>query len=235
MWDVAGTRPQWQLMAPMPGAQIWLIQLPADGERVSDATKACLSEDEIKRAERFAQPHHAMRYVAAHAAARTLLGDLLGQKPEALTWWVQADGKPGLGGQELQFNLSHSGTWALLAIHPTLHVGVDLELHRPWEAMADLAREVLHPDEVALWERLPPAARAPALFTAWTRKEACLKALGTGLRTPPEEVHVGLAASPAQGRWVFRSQAPEPGAVHWQDLSLPLPEACSACLAWRHP
>jgi len=235
MWDVEGARPRWRLMAPLPGAQVWLIPLPADGESVSAATRACLSAEEVGRADRFAHSHHAMRYVAAHAAARTLLGELLGQKPAALIWSAQADGKPGLADHPLQFNLSHSHTWALLAIHPTLHMGVDLELHRPWEPMDDLAREVLHPAEAALWDHLPPAARALALYTAWTRKEACLKALGTGLRTPPEEVHVGLAASPAQGRWVFRSQAPEPGAVHWQDLSLPLQEACSACLAWRHP
>ncbi|MFX8762603.1 4'-phosphopantetheinyl transferase superfamily protein, partial [Acinetobacter baumannii] len=29
-------------------------------------------------------------------------------------------------------------------------------------------------------------------YTGWTRKEACLKALGTGLSLDPREVHVGL-------------------------------------------
>ena len=176
-----------------------------------------------------------MRYMAAHAAARTLLGDILGRAPQTLVWRAQADGKPCLDGHSLQFNLSHSGVWALLTTHPTLHVGVDLEVHAPWQTMDDLAAEVLDPAEAVLWGLLPPATRAPALFAAWTRKEACLKAWGTGLRTPPQQVHVGMAVAPAKGRWVPDTRPPRPACVHWQDLTLPLAAPHSACMAWCQP
>jgi 4'-phosphopantetheinyl transferase len=42
--------------------------------------------------------------------------------------------------------------------------------------------------------RLPLQRRTDAFFACWTRKEALLKAHGTGFIRPPQSVHVGLGA-----------------------------------------
>lgn len=228
MWDVHRARVLWPRLTPMPQAQVWLVRLPDDTQAVSPETEACLSQEEVQRASRFTQPRHAWRYMAAHAALRTLLAEAIHCAPHALAWQTDADGKPHLPQHPLQFNLSHSDVWALVATHPTLALGVDLEIHQPWQKMTGLALDILHPDEASAWQQLPVATQAQALHTAWTRKEACLKALGTGLRLPPEQVLVGMAAAPTQGRW--RQDGGH--TVDWCDLLLPLPTPHSACLAW---
>ncbi|MFY9461049.1 MAG: 4'-phosphopantetheinyl transferase superfamily protein [Aquabacterium commune] len=231
MWDVHRARVHWPRLTPMPLAQVWLVRLPDDDQVVSAGTEACLSQEEIQRAHRFTQPRHAQRYIAAHAALRTLLAEALHCAAHELAWQTDADGKPHLPHHPLQFNLSHSDVWALVATHPTLALGVDLETHQPWQDMDGLALAIFHPDEASAWRQLPKATRARALHVAWTRKEACLKALGTGLRLAPEQVWVGMADAPRQGRW--RQDGGR--TVDWCDLILPLPTPHSACLAWVQP
>ncbi|MCH8178510.1 MAG: 4'-phosphopantetheinyl transferase superfamily protein [Proteobacteria bacterium] len=237
MWDVHRARASWPRLEPLAQAQVWLIRLPDDQQALSPETLACLSPQESQRAQRFAQARDARRYMAAHAALRTLLGELLGCAPDVLPWQTDAHGKPHLPGHRLQFNLSHSDAWALVAVHPARALGVDLEIHHPWHDMADLAGSIFHPQESTAWARLPVADQARALHAAWTRKEACLKAVGVGLDIPPEQVCVGLADAPAQGRWQLGHghQIDAAQGVHWCDLSLPLPEPHSACLAWTPP
>ncbi|HEY3437264.1 MAG TPA: 4'-phosphopantetheinyl transferase superfamily protein, partial [Actinotalea sp.] len=68
-------------------------------------------------------------------------------------------------------------------------VGVDVEAvaavsAQPVErvALSDRERRAIH--------RLPPDARPEALAEAWVRKEAALKALGTGLRVDPRAIRL---------------------------------------------
>lgn len=237
MWDVHRARADWPRRMPLTDAQVWLIRLPDDAQALSPETLACLSPQEAQRAQRFAHARDALRYLAAHAALRTLLGELLGCAPQQLPWQTDAHGKPHLAGHGLQFNLSHSDAWALVATHPTRALGVDLEIHHPWQGMDELAHSIFHPQESTAWARLSAAERPTALHAAWTRKEACLKAIGVGLNIPPKQVCVGLANAPAHGLWRF-GNGPEAGTaphVHWCDLALPLPAPHSACLAWMAP
>lgn len=85
-------------------------------------------------------------------------------------------GKPHIpGGPE--FNLSHGGTLAVLAVSDRA-VGVDCEDARRGASKA-LLRRVLTPEE---WEDSPAAIPFSRL---WTRKEAVMKACGLGLGLAP--------------------------------------------------
>ncbi len=230
-WDVWRARPQWACLEPLCGARVWLVPLPdgPPGEEpaLSEATLACLSPGEEERAGRFVQARHARWYRAAHAALNVLLAEALSCSPASLKIEADAQGKPRLNPPLLHFNLSHSGAWALVAMHREFELGVDIEVHAPSGDLDSLARSVFSPGEWQDWQALPPSQRVAALFDAWTRKEACIKALGTGLQTAPETVHVGVGR-PDEGEW-----APATGpSVRWMDLRLPAPQAHSACLAW---
>ena len=220
------------LHAPLEGVQIHLICLPQANEGISAGTKACLTDEEIRRAGRFAHWQDAHRYMAAHAALRMLLAPLCECAPKDVPLEIQPGGKPALPQMRpVHFNLSHSGAFALIAVHPSLEVGIDLELHKPWHCMDDLALNILSLAEMAAWQDGTPSERSLSLFDAWTRKEACLKAVGTGLLVPPDQVELGLPRSPSRGRW----QTTADTVVEWIDLDLPLAEAHSACLAWIKP
>lgn len=97
-----------------------------------------------------------------------------------------AHGKPELqapleGARELQFNWSHSGNYALIALARGTALGVDIErIGKPRRALG-VARRFFAADESSTLAALEPAARKPAFTGLWCAKEAVLKAAGTGL------------------------------------------------------
>jgi len=84
----------------------------------------------------------------------------------------------------LQFNLSHSAGLALIAVGAELQLGVDIEKIREEVDTAALAQRFFSPREGAGLQALPDNLRVPGFFACWTRKEAFLKATGTGLSFP---------------------------------------------------
>jgi 4'-phosphopantetheinyl transferase len=98
--------------------------------------------------------------------------------PEDLYFEIGPHGKPSLReGGAIEFNLSHSGAWAMIAVAHGVPVGVDIERIRPKVDIAALLRRLGESD-------LP--STIPELFQAWTRREARTKAAGGALfHRPP--------------------------------------------------
>jgi 4'-phosphopantetheinyl transferase len=92
-------------------------------------------------------------------------------------------GKPRLADPEsgLQFNLSHSGSLALVAVSRGLEVGVDVEKLEPGRDLVALAARVLEPEEAEAVRAATGEDRARVFYELWTRHEARLKCLGIGL------------------------------------------------------
>ena len=173
-----------------PGVRLWRVDLDAYAGAVAlDG----LSADERARAARMAFGQHARRYLAARHALRRVIAEVVNSPPESLVIEPGDRGKPGLSDSPLQFNLSHSGPEALIGVSPDRAIGVDIEIiHEVVDAEA-LARAHFTNAERAEWSRAAAAARDRTFLTCWTRKEACVKALGVGLSAPPEAVEVGCA------------------------------------------
>jgi Phosphopantetheinyl transferase len=89
-------------------------------------------------------------------------------------------GKPYLNGSPLQFNLSHSGGLALVAVSLT-EVGIDVEAARSTFDPVSLAARFLSAADAASLQALPEPERHDEFLRLWTRKEAALKAIGFGL------------------------------------------------------
>jgi 4'-phosphopantetheinyl transferase len=148
-----------------------------------------LSSDERERVGRKATPVLRQRQAASFQCLRLTLGEVLGTRPEALAFRVQDNGKPVLAEGELHFNVSHSAGVGLLAWGPR-ELGADVEalIARPSESLAE---EILAITELEAWRALPTTLRQAALTRAWARKEATLKAIGSGLRIAPRTIDVG--------------------------------------------
>lgn len=173
-----------------PEVRFYLADLSA---LPSTASQACLDDAERARATRFRYPVHARRHLVSHVALRQVLSAETGLPAASLVWQHGPDGKPGLAlPSPLHFNMAHSEDLALIAVSPTRPLGVDLEC--PGRPLDDdqVARHILADHEWALWQALPPNDRPRAFLQAWTRKEACLKALGVGLAMAPSTVTAGL-------------------------------------------
>jgi 4'-phosphopantetheinyl transferase len=139
----------------------------------------CLDESERARAARFIFERDRRRFISAHVQLRKILGHWLQRDAASLRFDFAARGKPSIEG--LQFNLSHSGERALVAMHPSLPVGVDIEEMRAVE-FAALAERNFSPSERADIAAAPDLRAA--FFRIWTGKEAFIKLLGEGLHFP---------------------------------------------------
>ncbi len=137
-----------------------------------------LSESEQTRANRFHFEEDRIRWTRARSSLRRILSTYTGIDPEALSFTYGEHGKPALSPlTDIEFNLSHAGDWAMIAVSRSIPVGVDIERIRP-----DV-------DGAALLRRLGDTglpATIPALFQAWTQREAKSKAAGGPLFHPPE-------------------------------------------------
>jgi 4'-phosphopantetheinyl transferase len=199
-----------QQLPAAPGAQavqLWRIDLkgPATAQ---DA--ALLSAEELDRAARFAFDHLRQRYVLAHAALRRVLGQALSRDPASLAWQHGAQGKPSLlGGEGLHFNLSHSDEVAVLALSAHHEVGIDVEMHHAPRDAANLSQAVLTESERAWMLAGAPADLDRRFLCCWTRKEACIKAIGAGLSLPPQTFDAGPgdALSSVALTWAQRTWA----------------------------
>jgi 4'-phosphopantetheinyl transferase len=122
-----------------------------------------------------------MRYRLCHAATRQILGRYLELPADRVELISESKGKPRLAGKStLCFNLSHSGDLALLAVTSGREVGVDVEKMRFDLPVDGLARFFTDAERERLLA-LSPGEKESTFFRWWTRKEAVLKAEGSGL------------------------------------------------------
>jgi 4'-phosphopantetheinyl transferase len=187
-----------------------------------------LSDEELARAGRYRFARDRMRFVAARSFLRKTLAQQLLVGPRDLTFAYGPFGKPALLstglGEAVEFNMSHSGGRAILAIARGASVGVDVEevIHVPeWQ---EIASRVFSAFENAALSTVPTEARDVAFYCCWTRKEAFLKALGNGLALPLDSFDVSLDESRAElvavrgdlaipSDWTLHHLCPTPGYV----------------------
>jgi 4'-phosphopantetheinyl transferase len=184
---------------------VWHVEMPSSG---LEPAMAGLVAEERERVERYLHFADRMRFAVTRATLRELLGNTLGVPPASLRFTTTRYGRPELSGAStLSFNVSHSGSHALIAMSNARRVGIDIERIDPaidWQALAGL---VCTEDE---WQALS-AEHAPRqqqrFFRCWTAKEAVLKTLGRGITENLCALRVGSAGEGIQ-RPVVRHEAP---------------------------
>ena len=173
-------------------ASVVALDIPAAAQ--ADARRL-LSPEEAERADAFLRDQDRAHFTAARAWLRRSLGAYLGCAPDSVAFAYGEQGKPRLAdaeaGARLDFNLSHAGGHALLAVSAGVPLGADIEAVRPVEEK--VAERFFSAAEVRALLALPAAARLDGFFRCWTRKEAYLKALGSGLAAPLDGFAVSLA------------------------------------------
>jgi 4'-phosphopantetheinyl transferase len=186
-----------------------------------------LSPDERTRGSRFHRASDRHYFIAGRAILRQILGAYLDTDPKSVSFAYSEKSKPALGedhaGSDLTFNISHSGTIALLAFARSRQLGVDVEqIRRDFDTAPIAARffSQVEQEELAM---LPADQRNDAFFFCWTRKEAYIKATGEGLSLPLRQFDVSLAPRSQSAllatrpdlaecqRWRLRDVAVEPG------------------------
>ncbi|HAV77677.1 MAG TPA: phosphopantetheine-protein transferase [Anaerolineae bacterium] len=197
---------------------VWRVYLDptSDSIQLADST---LSEDESHRAAQFRFDKDRHRFIASHFALRDVLSRYLHYVPREIEFIVGEYGKPAINSNiNIDFNLSHSGDYALIAVARDHKVGVDVERFRDNMEHEKIAHRFFSKREIAELMSLQPELRIRGFYNCWTRKEAYIKAHGLGLSLPLDSFDVSLTPNePA----TLRATRPDPQeAPRWTLLSL---------------
>jgi 4'-phosphopantetheinyl transferase len=225
---------------------VWRAVLERTPEEV-EALKRLLSEEEVRRAERFHFAHDRSNFVVGRGTLREILSLYVGMPPRLLRFGCNAFGKPELTGPPCEtrvgFNLSHSGGLALYAVAVGRKVGVDVEAVREDVPCEELAERFFSRREAEALLALPERERARAFFECWARKEAYIKGQGKGLSLPLDSFDVSL--SPGEPAALLAVRGDEGEAARWSLRELNAGAGHAAALAvegggwqlrcWRWP
>ena len=225
-----------ELAPPAPGIALWLCPLDRAGADAMDASSA-LSAHERSRAERFGNALLRRRWIAGRTALRSLLGNALEVDPAAVRLRRGIRGRPELDNdRSLDFNVSHTGATALIAIATGVadgtRIGIDIEREDRRVNADGLARKFLTEREQAEIATLTSDGRRRQFLRLWTCKEAMSKATGDALSAPFRHIDVKLDGD---GPRLAAGPAPYAPAT-WQLISAAVPPGLIATLAiWRRP
>lgn len=175
------------------------------------------------------------------APLAAVLGAYLGVAADAVVLHAHDGGKPRLAGSpgvvgdmaSLEFNWSHSGRYALIALARHLPLGVDIEQLAKRPRVLEIARRYFHADEAADLAALDSAQRGPAFIALWCAKEAVLKATGAGLAFGL--ARVAFRYDPASAWRLVHADPALGGADAWQLAGFGAAEGYRGALAWRGP
>lgn len=178
----------------IPEVDVWQVQW-SEGTDVSSLWRH-LSEDEMARAERFHFLKDRNLFIFGRATLKRIL-----------SYYCDGDiklsynrfGKPYIAGGNVHFNVSHSGDVLLYAISTQREVGVDIESIDREVDYLKLAERFFSGIEVQMLCQVSTDLVPRAFFNCWTRKEAYIKAHGSGLSLPLDSFSVSfLPGEPAE-------------------------------------
>ena len=172
--------------------ELWRVDLAR-----APVTPALLSRAELARAARFVFETDRQKYLAGHCALAGLVAARLSVPCGHLEFQLGPHDKPSVSPvYDCVFNMSHCDDVALIGIAVGLphgvEIGVDIEPVRGVSDAHALGAPHFHAAEQSELAACDPATASLAFLRGWTRKEACLKAIGSGLSIHPSTFHCGL-------------------------------------------
>src|SRR3954469_11145902 len=195
---------------PLPDpAEILALVLDLD---VPDARFEPLAESlsarEHARRRSFKDPAHGRRWATGRGLLREVLGAAAEIEPREVVIRYGEHGKPRIDSKEgLEFNLSHSGTLALLVLG-RCPVGADIERQKP-RRWADIARRFYAKGEQERVFAPPAEEQETRFFRTWTCKEAFLKCTGEGLGRSLRSYEMEISQTGARLAWARGVDASE--------------------------
>jgi 4'-phosphopantetheinyl transferase len=169
---------------------------------------------EREEAARRRQPADTRRFLARRATMRLNAAAMLRVEPADIVLAKDALGRPEIPGGRIHVSQSSRGSMMIAAFCLDRPVGCDLEEIRGDIDMDGVAAMCLGPTEQRLLHAAAPSRRLPLFYDLWTRKEAYLKATGTGMTINMATFETTRRPGPATawGRvdWTSESWNPTP-------------------------
>lgn len=158
-----------------------------------------LNERERKHAGTFRFECDATQYIVSRYLLRLLLAEQLDCTPDELCFSYNDYGKPGLLLPEarVQFNLSHSHQYLIIAYTLDVSVGVDIEKKIAHQDLDQMAQLIFSDNDLIKYNLLDPNERTSAFYRAWSHKEAFVKCLGLGFSYDVKQCEIAFTTDKA--------------------------------------
>lgn len=183
--------------------EIWSIHLLSCDNEI-EYRYTLLSDEEKNRAQSFSNKRASDQFVLSHSLLRQILAKKINTTPKSLVFKKNVNGKPFLADRKVEFNISHSRDRLLIAISPTKAVGIDIEFKRKNINMEAIAKRYFSKSEYSFLKSSQNLQ--DSFFDLWSRKEAYVKALGSGVFKDFAKLEVPLEI-PSLGKcgdWFFQ-------------------------------
>jgi 4'-phosphopantetheinyl transferase len=172
---------------------LWTVSFDLPDRKVNELGEL-LSDEELKKAERFRFLHLKRQYIVFHATLRKILASYLGLNESEIVFIHNDYGKPAvaehINPSNLQFSMSRSLETGVYAFMLNNEIGIDIERINPLPDMESIVNRHFSINEKNIFDGLDHNEKINWFYTVWTRKEALLKAVGTGLYLPLENIDV---------------------------------------------
>jgi 4'-phosphopantetheinyl transferase len=208
---------------------VWLCDLKQLSVDINNFY-SILSEDERKRADKLKVEDKKQQYIITRGALRQRLGLLTNIEPEDFVFKILEYGKPVLANNPqcagITFNVSHSHDLALIAIAQKQNIGIDIEKINHESDHQALMTRFFSRAEQAEFQTIAEVNKARAFCACWSRKEAFIKAIGSGIAYGLDNFDVSVDPE---------NQTPEinlhkPSEETWSAFNLPINNEYMACL-----
>jgi 4'-phosphopantetheinyl transferase len=211
---------------------IWLINLAEEESDIFNHQRF-ITVDEKNRATRYISGKKSREFIITRSALRNIIGYVLNENPKRIGFDYTSSGMPLLDANwshtDIIFNVSHSHDLAVIAVSIKNIIGIDIEkVHEDIE-YEKLSRRFFSELEYKQIMDFNEESRLDAFFATWTRKEALVKATGTGIAYGLDKFDVSVAPDqPAEllgNRWQDGCQP------NWSLMNIETWPDYKACLA----
>jgi 4'-phosphopantetheinyl transferase len=210
---------------------VWRQRISVTAEELK-TLRELLSPEERNREERYRFEASRRTFVVCRGMLRVFLCGYLGTQPERFEFAYSEYGRPELVPANepcaLDFNVSHTEDFALLAFSRNRRIGVDIEQVRNDFNTSEIAERFFSESERTRLRRLAPSERHQSFFRCWTRKESFIKALGEGLSHPLDSFDVSIEPDDPPRLLATR---PNDETSRWQLWDINVPSGYVAALA----
>lgn len=173
---------------------IWQIELNVSDNQIDNYLKVLVGE-ELLKANRFKFKKDRRNFVVCRGVLRILIGHYLNLNPKDVQFRYSEFKKPCLKDSfNLHFNVSHSEDIAIIGFFMDKPIGVDIEYLKSDFDLMGIANGFFSEKEIYALKQVPEQESNISFYRCWTRKEAFIKAEGSGLSFPLDAFAVSLAS-----------------------------------------
>jgi 4'-phosphopantetheinyl transferase len=160
-------------------AEVYFAQV-SDFSQGLESFDELINKDDRLKAERSHRGRDNKTVLLCYTMLRLILSKKLNVNPDQISYKTGSRGKPELVGGNLFFNISHTLNSFALAVSAVPGIGVDLEELNESMNYIPVVKRFFSSAEGEYILKSPDKSKE-RFFTLWTRKEALLKGIGTGI------------------------------------------------------